>query len=63
MDLARAEGYRSMQFNAVVSTNTGAVALWRSLGFRIIATVPEGFLHPTHGYVGLRIMFRDLLER
>ena len=29
LDQARADGYRAMQFNAVVETNTGAVALWR----------------------------------
>ena len=29
---ARDAGYRSMQFNAVVSTNTVALRLWRSLG-------------------------------
>jgi L-amino acid N-acyltransferase YncA len=63
LELARAEGYRSMQFNAVVSTNTAAVALWRSLGFDILGTIPQGFLHPTLGYVGLHIMFRDLLQR
>ena len=50
-----------MQFNAVVETNTRAVALWRSLGFRILATVPEGFRHPRHGFVGLHIMYRSLL--
>lgn len=57
---ARAEGYRAMQFNAVVETNTGAVALWESLGFRIMTTLPEGFLHPTKGYVGLHIMYQQL---
>jgi len=50
----------SIQFNAVVETNTGAVALWRSLGFEVLATVPEAFHHPTHGYVGLHIMHRYL---
>ncbi|MDT3400486.1 GNAT family N-acetyltransferase [Streptomyces sp. B1866] len=58
--LARAEGYRAMQFNAVVETNTKAVALWRSLGFEIVATLPEGFHHPVKGYVGLHIMYRLL---
>lgn len=58
---ARHAGFRAMQFNAVVETNTRAVALWRSLGFRILATVPEGFRHPTHGFVGLHIMYRSLL--
>lgn len=57
---ARAQGYRAMQFNAVVETNARAVALWRSLGFEILATVPEAFQHPVHGYVGLHIMHRQL---
>lgn len=57
---SRADGYRSMQFNAVVETNVGAVALWKSLGFEILATVPEAFHHPTAGYVGLHVMHRHL---
>ncbi|HEX5597378.1 MAG TPA: N-acetyltransferase [Micromonosporaceae bacterium] len=57
---ARAEGYRAMQFNAVVETNTRAVALWRSLGFTVLTTVPEAFNHPIHGYVGLHIMYQRL---
>lgn len=57
---ARAEGYRGMQFNAVVEANTGAVALWQSLGFRIMTTIPEGFHHPAHGYVGLHVMYQKL---
>jgi L-amino acid N-acyltransferase YncA len=60
LTLARADGYRAMQFNAVVETNTRAVALWRSLGFAVLATVPEAFRHPRHGYVGLHIMYRRL---
>jgi L-amino acid N-acyltransferase YncA len=59
--IARAQhlGYRAMQFNAVVSTNTNAIRLWRSLGFDIIGTVPEAFQHPS-GYVDLHIMYRKL---
>jgi GNAT superfamily N-acetyltransferase len=57
---ARADGYRAMQFNAVVETNAAAVALWRSLGFEVLATVPEAFRHPTHGDVGLHLMWRRL---
>ncbi|SHF01025.1 GNAT family N-acetyltransferase [Streptoalloteichus hindustanus] len=60
LDRARAEGYRAMQFNAVVETNTRAVGLWRSLGFEVLGTLPEGFHHPVHGYVGLHIMHRRL---
>ncbi|GAA1541153.1 GNAT family N-acetyltransferase [Kribbella lupini] len=54
------EGFRAIQFNAVVETNTAAVHLWQSLGFTIIGTVPEAFHHPTHGYVGLHVMHRPL---
>ena len=60
LDFARAAGFRSMQFNAVVETNTHAVTLWRSLGFEIVGTVPEAFDHPRHGLVGLHVMYRRL---
>ncbi|GAB3964831.1 GNAT family N-acetyltransferase [Streptomyces sparsus] len=60
LDWARSAGYRAVQFNAVVESNTGAVALWQSLGFEIMTTLPEGFHHPTKGYVGLHIMYRRL---
>lgn len=60
LEQSRADGFRAMQFNAVVETNTRAVELWKSLGFEIIATLPEGFHHATKGYVGLHIMFRRL---
>ncbi|WP_129305405.1 GNAT family N-acetyltransferase [Streptomyces sp. L2] len=56
---ARAQGYRAMVFNAVVETNP-AVGLWTSLGFTVLATVPEAFDHPRHGLVGLHIMYRAL---
>ncbi|WP_428936007.1 N-acetyltransferase family protein [Streptomyces sp. ACT015] len=56
---AAAEGYRGMVFNAVVETNP-AVALWTSLGFTILGTVPDAFEHPRHGRVGLHVMYRAL---
>ena len=60
LDWARGQGYRAMQFNAVVETNTAAVALWRSLGFTVVGTVPEAFAHPVKGLVGLHVMHRYL---
>ena len=56
----REQGYRGIQFNAVVATNTVAVRLWQDLGFRIIGTVPEAFDSASHGLVGLHVMYRDL---
>jgi L-amino acid N-acyltransferase YncA len=63
VEQARADGYRAMVFNAVVETNTHAVRLWRSLGFEVLATVPEGFNHPAEGFVGLHIMHLQLPRR
>ena len=52
----RDAGYRAIQFNAVVESNTAAVRLWQSLGFEIVGTVPAAFRSPTQGYVGLHVM-------
>jgi GNAT superfamily N-acetyltransferase len=57
---ARSAGYRGIQFNAVVETNTVAVRLWQSLGFEIVGTVPGAFRSTTHGYVGLHVMYLPL---
>jgi len=57
---ARRLGFRSMQFNFVVSTNTAAVALWKKLGFEIIGTVPAAFDHRTLGLVDAYVMYRSL---
>ena len=57
---ARAGGYRAMQFNLVVSTNTGALKLWQELEFRIVGTLPNAFRHPSLGYVDAHVMFREL---
>ena len=60
MEEARGRGYEYMQFNAVVQTNERAVALWQSLGFTVVGTVPNAFRHPVLGPTGLHIMYRML---
>jgi len=57
---ARKMGFRGMQFNAVVSSNHRAVALWKRLGFETLGRVPEGFLSP-QGYVDTYIMYKSLV--
>jgi ribosomal protein S18 acetylase RimI-like enzyme len=57
---ARERGYRGMQFNFVVASNTRAVALWRSLGFAIVGRLPQVFEHPTLGLTDALVMFRVL---
>jgi L-amino acid N-acyltransferase YncA len=57
---ARWLGFRAMQFNFVVSTNTSAIGLWEQLGFKIVGTLPGAFRHPEKGYVDVYVMFRSL---
>ncbi len=59
---ARRFGFRAMQFNFVVSTNESALRLWRSLGFKIVGTLPGAFRHPARGFVDVYVMFRSLVE-
>ena len=60
LDLAKAQGYRAMQFNFVVSTNHRAVRLWQSLGFEIVGRLPAAFHHPTAGFIEALVMYRSL---
>jgi GNAT superfamily N-acetyltransferase len=60
--VAAAKGFKAMQFNYVVSTNAKAVALWQSLGFVIIGTMPAGYRHSRHGLVDVYMMHRFLDE-
>lgn len=59
-DWARAQGFRAMQFNFVVSTNADAVHSWQKAGFRIVGRLPGAFRHPRLGYVDALVMFHDL---
>jgi L-amino acid N-acyltransferase YncA len=60
LEEAKARGFLAMQFNFVVSTNTGAVSLWKSLGFEIVGTLPKVFRHRQHGLVDAYVMHRFL---
>lgn len=57
---ARAQGFRAMQFNFVVSTNLDAVHLWQKAGFEVVGRLPGAFLHPQKGPVDALVMFHDL---
>jgi GNAT superfamily N-acetyltransferase len=57
---ARARGFRAMQFNFVVATNTRAIATWEAAGFATVGRLPGAFAHPSLGYVDALVMFRDL---
>jgi L-amino acid N-acyltransferase YncA len=57
---ARRAGFLAMQFNFVVSTNKGAVELWKDLGFAVVGTVPKVFRHRERGLVDAYVMHRFL---
>ncbi|SHJ77175.1 GNAT family N-acetyltransferase [Pseudozobellia thermophila] len=62
LETARKNGFEGIQFNIVVSTNKGAIALWKKYGFKIIGTMPKGFRHSQLGLVDTYIMYKDLKE-
>ncbi len=43
-------GFRILQFNAVVASNTPALRLYEKLGFTRLGTIPGGFLMKDGGY-------------
>lgn len=59
---ARRLGFRAMQFNYVISTNTAAIRLWQDLGFEIVGTLASAFRHPDKGYVDVYVMYRSLVS-
>ena len=58
--IARALGYKAMQFNFVASSNQGAVRLWGKLGFETVGRLPKAFNHPDLGYVDALVMYKWL---
>lgn len=57
---ALALGFKAMQFNFVVSTNTRAIRLWQRLGFTVVGRLPGAFNHQKLGYVDALVMFKQL---
>ena len=61
LEIARNLGYKAIQFNFVIATNEVAVNLWKSLGFKIIGTVPKAYQHQQFKtLVDVYIMHREL---
>lgn len=47
---AKELGFRVLQFNAVVKTNSPALRLYKKLGFTALGSIPGGFLMPDGHY-------------
>jgi len=61
-DWARGEGFRAMQFNFVVASNSDAVHLWQKAGFTVVGRLPGAFVHPRLGHVDALVMYHDLTQ-
>lgn len=57
---AKANGFRLMQFNAVVASNVGARHLYTDLGFVELGTIPGGFRMPDGSYSDIVLYCREL---
>jgi L-amino acid N-acyltransferase YncA len=62
LQAARRLGFRLMQFNLVVSTNTAGIRCWRRNGFQVVGTLPGAFHHRQLGYVDALVMVQVLAE-
>ena len=60
LDVARELGFRAMQFNFVVSTNTAAIRAWERSGFAVVGRMPGAFRHKELKLVDALVMYRDL---
>jgi len=46
-----------------VKSNTRAVALWESLGFKIMAEIPNAYRHAQNGFTNIYVMHRSLEDQ
>ena len=57
---AKEIGFRVIQFNAVVKSNTTALALYKKLGFTQLGTIPGGFLNKDGVYEDIIVHYKEL---
>ena len=60
LEEAKRMGFKAMQFNFVVKSNTRAVQLWQKMGFSIIGEIPDAFNHKQNGMTNALILYRKL---
>ncbi|MCD8325656.1 MAG: GNAT family N-acetyltransferase [Lachnospiraceae bacterium] len=60
LEKARENGFKIMQFNAVVDSNIHARHLYERAGFQEVGMIPEGFLMKDGHYENIHVMYRKL---
>jgi DNA-binding MarR family transcriptional regulator len=58
LHIARSLGLSAIQFNMVLSQNTGAIKLYEKLGFQIIGTIPNAIRNSDSSFQDGHIMYR-----
>ncbi len=53
-------GFRILQFNAVVATNTAAIRLYDKLGFHRLGRIPKGFMQKNGAYEDIILFYIEL---
>ena len=60
IEQAKKLGFRILQFNAVVESNTAALKLYHKLGFTQLGTIPDGFLNKDGVYENIIVHYISL---
>ncbi len=60
-EVAKELGFRAMQYNLVVSSNKGAIRLWKKLGFNVVGNLPKAFKSKSLGYVDAFVMYKEII--
>jgi len=60
MKVARESGFLLLQFNAVVSTNVGAIHLYEQMGFHRLGVIPKGYLLGDGSYENIILYYIEL---
>lgn len=60
MKMGRTYGFSLLQFNAVVSTNAGAIHLYEKIGFHQVGVIPNGYLLNNGNYEDIIIYYINL---
>ena len=62
LDAAKKEGFRGLQFNAVVASNLPALHIYQELGFQTVGTIPGGYRLKDGTYSDMFILYLPLID-
>jgi RimJ/RimL family protein N-acetyltransferase len=57
---AKELGFKAIQLNLVICTNTASIKICKEYGFKIIGTVPNAFYYKQEKYIDAHIMYLEL---